>query len=242
MFSLLRKKTESKYSINDLNIDNFLNKCSGKLRESVKILFVDDEELEFLEKLKSQKFNVSYKSDIENIYDVSEYDIILCDIRGIGKNFDSFEGAYLIKEIKKQYPEKYIISYTASMYNPDYNKYLNHADNVITKGVSSESWIDHLDSAILKIGDPKYKWQKIREDLLNDNFDIKFVAEVEHYYVKSIKEGSFDSLNELVRIIDKEENNNHKKSQAVKDIIESLSKTIFMKILEFSFEGKPAWI
>ncbi len=56
-----------------------------KLRKKFEILFIDDEEIAYLENLKSNGFNVTYKTNITDIKDVSAYDIIMCDINGVGE-------------------------------------------------------------------------------------------------------------------------------------------------------------
>ncbi len=200
---------EKKYKIDDLKETEFYQKFNqGELRNKIKVLFIDDESVPVIEILKDEKFNVSYKNDIQEINDVSAYNIICCDIRGIcTKKYPKFEGAFLIKEIKEIYPEKYVIAYTGSSYDPTYNKYLNLADDVIKKGMESETWIDKLDSSIKIYFDPIERWKKIRTEMFNKNISTQFVADLEHEYVKAIKNRSSESVENLISNI-KTENRN----------------------------------
>ena len=87
-----------------------------KLRRKFEILFIDDDEIAYLENLKSNGFNVTYKTNITNIKDVSAYDIIMCDINGVGESLGK-DGASMAAQIKNAYPNKVIISYSAASHS-----------------------------------------------------------------------------------------------------------------------------
>lgn len=116
-------------------------------RKNVKIAIVDNESFPMIEILQRHKFDIDKFDDIENIESLNGYDIILCDIQGVGTKFNEvFQGAYLVKEIYKRYPFKIIIAYTGSRYDPRYNEYLKYAEYNIIKDASSEEWVEKLDS------------------------------------------------------------------------------------------------
>lgn len=220
MFDMFAKK----YVIQDLQNLNLSGGLDMKqLRRKVEILFVDDAELPILESLRLQRFNIEHKIDIASINDVAGYDIILCDIRGVGQKFNSDkEGAYLIKQIKEMYPEKRIIAYTASTYDPSYNQYLELADNVIVKGVTSEVWAEIIDDQIKKSISPIYQWEKLREKLLSEGVDITTVSKLEHEYVKSIRGNDINSFEKFVCSLDL--------NDSVKKIIQGVITSILVKL------------
>ena len=88
-------------SIEDLNKPSLkLNKID---RIKVPILVIDDNDFEYLDHLKNHRFDITYFSDIQSIESANEYEIILCDINGVGKIFDSkYEGAHVISELYKK--------------------------------------------------------------------------------------------------------------------------------------------
>lgn len=131
------KATIIRYNINDIKIPETVRKERIQdLRKKTDVLVIDDEGFEPKEFLESNNYRLTSKTDIDNVKDVSEYSIILCDIRGIGKRISSsYEGAFVIKEIKDNYPEKAVIAYTASQYDPSYNAYLQRADEVVQKSL-----------------------------------------------------------------------------------------------------------
>ena len=185
-----------KYTLDDLKtIENIKEQNILNLRKMIDILVIDDEEFApgaFLEK---NNFRLTYKKDIDNVRDVSEYPIIMCDIRGVGKNIsESYEGAYLIKEIKTSYPAKRVIAYTASQYDASYNKYLNYSDELLTKGLALEDWVSILDSQIHKSVDPVFQWSNLRNQLLNKGTSTIDVAKLESSFVESCKRKDFSVL------------------------------------------------
>lgn len=180
------------YNINDLHMEEYESTSPiAKLRQSTKILIIDDDDFPLFHPLQSSGYNLSKRNgndDIKNLDDVIVYDIILCDIKGVGKNFGgNFEGAHLAKELKIKYPDKIIISYTASTHEIQYQKLLSKLDGVYPKGIGVEDWTTILDEKIKEIYNPIACWEKTRTILFEHKISTIDVAKLEHYYVKSIK-------------------------------------------------------
>ena len=187
------------YNINDIKISDTVRKERiHDLRKKTDVLVIDDEKFEPKEFLEGNNYRLTSKTDIDNVKDVSEYPIILCDIRGIGKKMSSsFEGAFLIKEIKENYPEKIVIAYTASQYDPSYNVYLQRADNILSKSLSTEEWLDVLDKYIFQAADPVYQWKILRDRLIILDIPLLDIAKLEDAFVKSFLKEEFTSFEKL---------------------------------------------
>ena len=194
------------YNINDIKIsDTVRNERIHDLRKKTDVLVIDDEKFEPKEFLEGNNYRLTSKTDIDNVKDVSEYPIILCDIRGIGKKMSSsFEGAFLIKEIKENYPEKIVIAYTASQYDPSYNVYLQRADNILSKSLSTEEWLDVLDKYIFQAADPVYQWKILRDRLIILDIPLLDIAKLEDAFVKSFLKEEFTSFEKLGKSMDSE--------------------------------------
>lgn len=182
-----------KYTLDDLKtFENIKEQSILDLRKSIDILVIDDEEFSPGDFLVRNNFRLTYKKDIDNVRDVSEYPIIMCDVRGVGKNIsETYEGAYLIKEIKTSYPAKRVIAYTASQYDASYNKYLNYSDELLTKGLALEDWVTILDNQIHKSVDPVFQWGNLRSQLLTKGFTTIEIARLESDFVESCKRKDF---------------------------------------------------
>jgi len=214
------------YKIDDLKDYQLLNMIDiSKLRRMVDILIIDDENVDdLIDGLRRHKFNVEYKSDIDSINDVVAHDIILCDIRGVGKKFHSSkEGAYLIKEIKNSFPSKSVIAYTASTYDATYNEYFKIADDVLSKGEDIDVWVSALDTQIKSSVDPILKWTKLRVQLLDQGMSTQILSKLESEYVKAVKGKSFDSFKKLAE--------KHYSNENIKNVIQELIISLLVKII-----------
>lgn len=171
---------------------------SSELRGKIDILIIDDEEFAAEQYLLKNGFRITHKTDVDTIRDVESYAVILCDIRGVGKKLGSAkEGAFIIKEIKARYPNKQVIAYTGSSYDPVYNDYMKFADNIISKGLPVDDWISVIDQQIKNAVDPHYQWECLRKYLLNCGVSTAYVAKLEDKYVKAIKNKDFKELSSL---------------------------------------------
>src|SRR5690606_38120807 len=102
--------------------------------------------------------------------DVADYDIILCDLMGVGVNFDqSIGGASIIREIKENYPTKYVIAYTGARANAsESNAAKEFADDFLKKDAEISTWVERLDEAIEFSSNPYERWLVTRQSLISD--------------------------------------------------------------------------
>ena len=171
--------------LKDVSIVNSQN--IKKLREMTKILIIDDQPFGYLESLHKSSFNLEQREDIVSISDCAEYEIVICDIRGIGKNLKSeYEGAYLASQIKKSYPDHYVMIYSANDYKADYQKFFDSVDEYVGKGEDASFWSELFDNAIEQRLNPTKLWEKTSIRLLKAGISTKSLLKIESAYVKSI--------------------------------------------------------
>src|SRR5690554_2440279 len=104
------------YTTKDLNTPR--RKMVSAYRSMINVVIVDDEEFVYLEELRRSGFSLSKYDDVPDLQSLEAYPVIICDIKGVGKAFKSrFEGAYLIRELRKKYPFKVLAAYTGSTYD-----------------------------------------------------------------------------------------------------------------------------
>jgi hypothetical protein len=196
-----------KYSLIELRdyINKKQNEMQRNLSKACRILIIDDdlnEENNYyifdsqLKYLKNQLgFDITTKNDLYNIRDAEGYDIIICDIDGVGLKLGGNNGIWLLKEINKEYPDKILILY--SNYNQEIRK-LNRIkndvyeiwdkgellDNHIKNG--QDGFADKIKNSMNYFADPAQRWHKLRTKMLNTDTSIHEVAKLESYFVKSI--------------------------------------------------------
>lgn len=162
-------------------------KTIGEMRKNTRIAIIDDEPFSKLNILLKHDFQIKEIGDIADISAVSDYPIILCDIKGVGKSFGSvYEGGHIIEEINKYYPNKIIIAYTGERLDPTYNRFFQIADRTIKKDAEDDEWGNILDDCLKIVNDPIEQWKKIRTRLLNSNINSKNLIRLEDIYVQSI--------------------------------------------------------
>lgn len=82
-------------------------------RRAVKIAVIDDQNFALKPALERLEYRVTELGDIDSIDQVAVFDIILCDIQGVGGKFQSpQQGAFVVKEIRRQFPEKFIVAFS----------------------------------------------------------------------------------------------------------------------------------
>ena len=184
-------------------------------------MVIDDDEFVYLDLLRKSEYRIEHRSDIQSLKDVAEFDVILCDVRGVGKFLNSqFEGAYLVKQIKEKYPNKIVISYTANSYDPKFQEYLSYADATVPKGTALEDWDSLLTKMLKELADPVKQWEKARKALLQAGVPTIIVAKYESEYVRAVKSGEYESLKEVYE----------KSKKPGRDIMVSLLSIVFKAI------------
>lgn len=128
---------------------------------------------------------------------LSDYQIVISDIDGVGQSFSSeYQGAYIIKELKRLFPDKYLIAMSSKIYNLSFTEILSNADVKINRDVNVDIVSEKLNIAIKEISSVKNRWLRVRAQLINEHFiDLYDVWSMEQDVIKSIltKENKIDS-------------------------------------------------
>jgi hypothetical protein len=174
-------------------------KSPASLRKSFPIAVIDDQPFLAEQNLKNNDFQIKTFRDISNIDDVKEFPIVLCDLQGVGtKLATELQGAYLIEEIKSNYPEKIVIAYTGGSSNSVISKKaMKAADSYLKKDAAIDEWRDTLDSFIKQLSDPVYVWKKLRIRLVTAGITPLELVELEDAFVRNYPKGSITTKNAL---------------------------------------------
>lgn len=181
------------HTIDELNIKSFNPKPQ---RGSFKIAIIDDETFTYEDQLRKLGFQLDKYDDVDNFDMLSAYSVIISDIKGVGKQFNSeFEGAFILKELKKKYPFKAFAAYTGSSYDIRINAFLSGIQ-VIKKDSSIDLWSEAIDSLINSISNPKLVWNKMRKNLLDKDVSLLELEKLEDEFVDRIlnHDGDFNGF------------------------------------------------
>jgi hypothetical protein len=209
-----------RYSIADVQSSQttlISNKPIMEKRSLAKIAIIDDEGFPPIDNLNDSGFCLYFIGNINDIRKIEEFPIVLCDIKGVALKFSQSEqGAALISEIKRHYPEKVIIVYTGSSTRSSLVKgAINESDNYIPKSADIDQWVKVLDKAIDNAFDPVEQWKRIRGKLVECSVPAKSVANIEHKFAKSIINGNANTFSDYVKKL--------KISDDVKPILQNLA-------------------
>ena len=207
---------KKKYTLSDLEnatLDVELN------RNDYRIAVIEDKIFPHLEALQRHEFNITLFKDIERLSMLNDFQIIVSDIRGVGKFLQSkLEGAHLIQEINKKFPNVYLIAYSSSRFDPTFNKYLELCDHCEKKSIDITEWTESLDYAIKMVNSPLFQWEKTRKRLLQKKVPLERISKIQNDYIKSIIKKKPELLK---KTINKQRNIN---TEGLKSIFDSITK------------------
>ena len=124
-------------------------------RSQYQIVVVDDEDFSPLENLRRHNYNITHLRDVPSIDALRRYHVVLCDLIGVGMGLSStMQGAHIVGETKKSFPEKIIVAYTgggsAELLEPS----IQAADYFLKKDANVEEWCEVLDKSIEDLVNP----------------------------------------------------------------------------------------
>lgn len=121
-------------------------------KENIQVLFIDDERFKTVDNLKNAGWiNTKTIKDVTNLdcIDVKNANVIFVDINGVGeKLFPTDKGLGLAEALKKKYPSKYIVIYSAQEQGDRFHKALRKVDYILSKNAEPYEFINILENCI----------------------------------------------------------------------------------------------
>ena len=186
-----------------LNPDNMIT-----LRNKTKILLIDDDEMEVFDDLKSTYgYNIKQLPDLDDLDHAKAYQMIICDIHNVGRKFDKTSdlgGRELIKQLRKAYPEKYIVFFSSyNAYDGTIQECLNYTDDNIYKKYDSVYLSERLDNAIVDMYNPRTIWDNYAKYLKLHTVETSKIALIEDFYVRSVLSNKGFNEKELSKLFER---------------------------------------
>ena len=185
-----------KYTLHDLETSYKISEEMFQAeKRKVRIAIIDDEYVDnAADNLRSAGYrDVTPITNIARLDDVESFDLLLIDIKGIGARFlqgtksAALEGLSMAKEIKRQYPLKKVIVFSA-MLNEYEDNFILHdiVDAYFVKDGDISERNRQIDQCIKERIDPVFLWKRNRSLLLEKGVSIHAVAKLESKIVESI--------------------------------------------------------
>jgi CheY-like chemotaxis protein len=179
------------------DIESELNSKIGTLsaidkRKLVPIAVIDDETFSAAQNLENNGYVIEIIGDLKSIDEITKYNIILCDLQGVGRLLNAKnQGAYIIDEIKRNHPEKFVIAYTGGASDDRITQLAqNSADFFLKKDADIEEWRDKLDEIISLLSNPIFVWKRQRFALIDSDVPTLDILKLEDAFVRAIESKS----------------------------------------------------
>ncbi|MEG0134708.1 MAG: hypothetical protein RSA05_00325 [Cetobacterium sp.] len=157
-------------------------------RKDFKVLVIDDEGFDVtpIKSLGYKQFEVKYSFEEIEMY--KKYDVILCDIRGVGGHIDpDRQGLAVAIEIKKQFSEKLVLIYSSASKSDFLENDFKKVDGIIEKGISTQRLSQRLDKEIQEFFNYTRVWKEQRDKMLEQEIDLKVLCVLEDKYCKILE-------------------------------------------------------
>ena len=183
------KRTRKTYRLSD--VDKNIHSLAD-LKNKYVVLIIDDEQFDIIDVLRSNGFRVDHWRDIESVDAAAKYPIVACDISGIGKKLSPGSpsgGIHVLRELKKHYPDKYLIQYSTK--NPGLDRKLTSADIIYPKDNPVDAWQEDIERSLAQLGNPKSRWLRIRRRLSDEGVDALEIYNLEQAFIKEVLGSEF---------------------------------------------------
>jgi len=192
MKSLLLVPFKSAKALDSFYSQKIAHRNQRELRSLVKIAVIDDEPFRPFENLSNNNYSITLLGDIRSIDLVKPFDLIICDIIGVGTALDKdLQGAALITEIAKTFPEKIVIANTGATLSQLATREAKlMADTLIKKDTTIQEWMDTLDKYVNDCLNPVKVWSRIRYSLTARGVDTKDIILLEDAFSRSFLQKS----------------------------------------------------
>lgn len=178
-------------------------KSAQDKRSLISIGVIDDEQFQPRVNLENLGYKITVIGDPNSIDAVKPHEIILCDLQGVGKSLDNKrQGAFIIREIRRNYPQKFVIAYTGGTQSAALTREaIAAADEFVKKDADIETWTQKLDTTIDQLVDPYKVWLRQRSNLIAMETDTLTILKIEDAYVKSVRSKSSGANTPLSRTL-----------------------------------------
>ena len=129
------------------------SKSDENMKATTRILFVDDNHTNYKNVSILKKAGWTKTKSVKDITDldssfVTEADIIFVDINGVGLELFEDQGLGLASALKKKYPKKKIVIYSAETTGDRFHKALREVDHCLPKNADAYQFMNLIENLI----------------------------------------------------------------------------------------------
>jgi len=168
--------------------------------KKLKIAVIDDAEFPWKDALEVKGHSVdvfedytkSIKQEGQRVkaYTFSKYDIVLCDIDGVGMMlYPGAEGVAVISDIREKNPMQVIAAFTgkpAKLLDPSTGRNITAIDKTFQRDWSVDDFLFNFSKLSCIFHKPSERWEFIRERLLHVGVSESKISEMQRTFVENV--------------------------------------------------------
>ena len=169
---------------------------ADEIRKRSRILVIDDEDFLYFDLFERNGYNIRKWNDIEDLEKLvnAEYDVILLDIQGIGKDFSPEQGLGVLKYIKEKDPTQIVVAYSAADYFLKYQDFFHIADDTLDKTSDFFVFKTKVDNLLKRRHSMSFYIEKVASKFDEIMLDKEKLAKVTQDAILSGKPGKLASF------------------------------------------------
>jgi len=115
-----------------------------------RILVIDDGEFPLIVLFERDGYTIQQWKDVDDLRPLEngDFDLILLDLRGVGRKHSADEGFGLLKHIRKSSPAQIVVAYSNAGLSLEYQKFFEDADAVLHKTTDYVEYKRTIDSLL----------------------------------------------------------------------------------------------
>lgn len=180
----------------DIDIHHFFDKPT-----KLKIAVIDDNDFPWQQTLESKGHSVNVfkdyhksntKASLKRLtpYDFAKFDIVFCDIEGVGgKAYPGIEGVGVIEDIRNINPLQIIVAFTGSparLLDPKTGKNFTAIDAVFQRDWELDDFLLNFNSLAKIFVAPKQRWRFLRSRLVHLDLSESKITLVQRAFTQNV--------------------------------------------------------
>lgn len=107
----------------------------SEILKRARILVIDDGEFPYITLFQEDGYTVQQWKDVTDLsaLENGDFDLILLDLRGVGRKHSADEGFGILKHIRETAPAQIIVAYSSADLSLDYQPFFRNADAILHK-------------------------------------------------------------------------------------------------------------
>ena len=173
------------------------------LKNNIRILVIDDEEVFPIKQMEAEGYDVTYWEKVKNLrqLETGVFEIIVLDIGNIAKDYSPDDGLGILVHIKKYNPTQLVIAFSGNSFDLSKQKFWKLADEFIAKPTNFLTCKEKIDSLLISNFTVGRYLSGLEEIILLNGGETKDYKKIEKIVLNSYKSGRSIDVEEVKKAV-----------------------------------------